>query len=229
MQQYLLAHIDAVITTVFGAFFSFISIRNRSELNQSTNKLRRALPILAPLVLIWGLMQFAIPSKRSEPHPTPKLQVVTTEDGVSSVAFPISPTKRESTDRAQGIEVHRITYEAETEGGKLNFRLSYSDFPPGSPPLSAKERCDALRDFLAQGGTEILEDSTDQYGIRKLVASQSKDGTRMAMRIGVMPNGVYRAFVTTMDGCHEDSRIAPFLESFTMNTKSTEIASPNGP
>lgn len=244
MKQYLLTHIDAVITTTFGVFITILSIQKRTELALSTNKMRRALPVLGPCVLAFGLIQLFIPSTKAEPKwqavPTkvipsnrvelraePKLQVVSTDDGISSVVFPLPPIRNESTDRAQGLEVHRITYEVDTEDGRLNFRLSYSDFPAGSPPMTAEARFDAIRNFFAQGGAEILEDATDQDGIRKLAVSQKKNGSRIAMRIGVMPNGLYRAMVTSLEGCHEDPRITPFLNSFSMNKTAKPTAPKN--
>jgi hypothetical protein len=218
--QFLVSNIDAVITTVFGMFFTIYALQKRESLSSSSNGLTRLLPVLAPLVLAFGLIQFFISGNAADPAPA--WRIVHTDDGIAQVEFPTTPTRTEATDRAGEIEVHRVSHVADLEGGKLNLRLSFNEYPPGSEGLSDADRIAGMREFFIQRGFEIEEDAELKDGIWTLLVAQPNNKARMSMRIGIMPNGIYRALATSMTGHHDDARIDRFLNSFTANKNQAE-------
>ena len=218
--QFLISNIDAVITTVLGSFFTIYALRKREDLSSSSNGLMRLLPVLAPLVLIFGLIQFFIPTSSSDQPAV--WRIVKTDDGIAQVEFPTEPTRTEATDRAGEIEVHRISHVADLSDGKLSLRLSFNEHLPGSEGLSDENRIAGMREFFVQGGFEISEDAKLQDGIWSLLVEQSNNNAKMSMRIGIMPNGIYRALATSMPGHHDDARIERFLNSFALNKNQAE-------
>jgi hypothetical protein len=225
--QFLVSNIDAVITTVFGLFFTIYALRKRESLSTSSNRLTRLLPVLAPLVLAFGLIQFFISGNATEPAPAWK--IVHTDDGIAQVEFPTMPTRAEATDRAGEMEVHRVSHVADLADGKLNLRLSFNEFPPGSEGLSDADRIAGIREFFVQGGFEIIEDAELRDGVWKLLVAQANNKSRMSMRIAIKSNGIYRALVTSMAGHHDDPRIDRFLNSFAANKRQAEQAGSGQP
>ncbi|MCX6905476.1 MAG: hypothetical protein NTW03_18760, partial [Verrucomicrobia bacterium] len=63
MRAFLIQHVDAVITTILGLWITVYSWRQRDRLRVSPKKLARALPVLAPLVVVFGLLRFVLDSQ----------------------------------------------------------------------------------------------------------------------------------------------------------------------
>lgn len=225
--QFLVSNIDAVITTVLGAYFTIYALRKRGSLSSSANGLTRLLPVLAPMVLFFGLIQFFLPSSASDTAPA--WRIVETDDGVARVEFPTTPERAEATDRAGEIEVHRVSHVADLADGKLNLRLSFNEYPPGSENFSDADRIAGIREFFVQEGFEIVENAKLEDGIWTLLVAQPTKKARMSMRLGIMPNGIYRAIATSMAGHHDDARIKRFLNSFAANKNQAEQAGAGQP
>jgi hypothetical protein len=224
IKQFIISNIDAVITTAFGAFITLSTIRKRKELLNSSNKLARSLPTLAPIVLIFGLIQFFLP--HNTPAQATSWRIIHTDDRVAKVEFPTNPERSEATDRAGEIEVHRISHIANLEAGMLNFRLSFNEYPPSSGALSDNERITGIKDYFSDGGFKIIECAQLQDGLWSLIVAQPDNKSRISMRIGFRPNGIYRALATSMNGHHNDPRIEHFLKTFAVSKYSAEQAAP---
>ena len=63
MRAFLIQHVDALITTSLGLCIAVYSQRQRERLRASPKKLVRALPVLAPLVVAFGLLRFVFDSQ----------------------------------------------------------------------------------------------------------------------------------------------------------------------
>lgn len=213
--QFLVSNIDAIITSVLGTYFTIYALRRRETLSKSSNGLTRLLPVLAPLLLIFGLVQFFIHGTPSEPPAA--WTTIQTDDGIAQASFPESPERTEATDRAGEIEVHRITHAADLSGGKLNLRLSFNEYPPQSKALTDDERVAGMREFFRQGGFSIVEDAELSNHNRKLVVAKDDSKSRVSIHFRMMRNGIYRAIATSLNGSHDDPRIERFLQSFQIN------------
>ena len=84
MRLYFIQYIDAIITTILGLYFTIYAYRHRERLQTNSQKLVRILPVLAPLVLVFGLLRFAMDSQQ-----TYVWHRVYSEDKQASVEFPL--------------------------------------------------------------------------------------------------------------------------------------------
>lgn len=241
MKQWIVAHIDALIPLVVGLFVCvkafFLPKSDSSSLDSA--KKRQILPVVGGLLILIGISRFFTDSmaaaegqprsmigyesssekfsgysQKVDPAEFQKPVTATTDDGMASAEFPVKPVRREAIDRGQGVEVKRVTHEAEFAQGALSLRLSFSGYPPGGEGLPDEVRMGELKRGFLNGGYQVIEESATPGGIHKLVVENSGEGTRLSMRFKFTPRGVYRVLVTSQGGRHDDKRIGPFLESF---------------
>lgn len=63
MRAFLIQHVDAVITTALGLWITVYSWRGRERLRANPKKVARALPILAPLIVVLtSAVRFGLPA-----------------------------------------------------------------------------------------------------------------------------------------------------------------------
>lgn len=238
MKEWIVLHIDSLIPLALGLFvlLKWTLWPKLDSASLDGAKKRQTFVAAGALLVIVGISQFftdslswprSIPgdessSRKLDPS---KLKIVdpseflkpvigTTDDGIASAEFPVAPVKRETTDRKDGMEVKRVTQEADLDGGALNLRLSFSPYPPGGDGFSDEARLAELKRIFLGAGYQPLEESVTADGIHKLVAENSGDGSRLSMRFKFSPGGLYRVLATSRRGYHEDARIGPFLDSF---------------
>src|SRR5438874_2391175 len=150
MRAFLIQHVDAVITTALGLWITIYSWRQRERLRASPKKLARALPIMAPLVVVFGMLQFMLDSQ-----PAYVWQRAFTSDQRASAEFPCAPTTEAATDSAQGVSVRRLTVSCNVPQRDINLRLSYNEIPAEGAGLTIEQRLDGLRPLFSQQGFTI--------------------------------------------------------------------------
>ena len=187
---------------------------HRERLRASPKKLARALPILSPLVVVFGLLQFALDS-----HPSYAWQRASTNDGRASAEFPCTTTSETATDSAQGVSIKRLTVSCNVPHRDINLRLSYNEIPPEGAGLTVEQRLDGLRSFFQQQGFTIISCVPEPYGDvpgYRIVLEQGQGKVRLLTRIVIAPKAIYRALATSTSGFHADPVISRFIDSFSI-------------
>lgn len=212
MRAFLIQHIDALITTALGLWITVYSWRQRKRLQASPKKLARALPVLAPLVVVFGLLQFAIDSQ-----PTYVWQRSFTSDQRASAEFPCTTTTETATDSAQGVSIKRLTVNCNVPQRDINLRLSYNEIPPEGASLTVEQRLDGLRSYFNKQGFTIIScvpDGHKEIPDYRLVMEGDHGKVRCVTRIAITPKAIYRAVATSTSGFHDDPVIPRFVDSF---------------
>lgn len=214
MRAFLIQHVDALISTGIGLWITVYSWRHRDRLRSSPKKLARALPILAPLVLVFGLLRFVLDSQ-----PAYVWQRAVTSDQRASAEFPCATTTDTATDSAQGVSIRRLTVNCNVPQRDINLRLSYNEIPPEGTGLTDEQRLDGLKSFFQQQGFAIISSVPDAHGEipgYRILVEKDQGKTRCLMRVAIAPKAIYRAVATSTIGFHDDPVIARFVDSFNM-------------
>jgi hypothetical protein len=212
MRAFLIQHVDAIITTTLGLLITVYAWRRRERLRASPKKLVRALPILAPLVVVFGLLRFVLDSQ-----PAYVWQRTFTSDQRASAEFPCATTSEEATDSAQGVSIRRLTVNCNVPQRDINLRLSYNEIPPEGAGLTIEQRLDGLKAFFTQQGFTVVSCIPDGHaevpGYR-IIIEKDYGKTRVLTRVAIAPKALYRAVATSTSGFHEDIVISRFIDSF---------------
>lgn len=214
MRALLIQHPDAIITTALGLWITIFAWRARERLRASPRKVVRALPVLAPLLVVFGLLRFALDSA-----PPYAWQRNYTSDQRASAEFPCPATSKAATDSAQGVTLTRLTVNCNVPQRDINLRLSYNEIPPEGAGLTIEQRLEGLRTFFEQQGFKIVSYVPEAHrnvpGYRILI---EKDGgkIRCLTRVAITPKAIYRAVATSTSGFHDDAVIPRFIDSFTL-------------
>ncbi|MGA2556395.1 MAG: hypothetical protein ABSG04_08990 [Verrucomicrobiota bacterium] len=96
MRAFLIQHGEALLITICGLWATFYAWGRRERLRASPNFPVRALPVLAPIIILLGLVQFVV-----DAHPSYQWQRAFTEDHRASAEFPGAPTAGTAIDSAQ--------------------------------------------------------------------------------------------------------------------------------
>src|SRR5439155_18801916 len=214
MRTFFIQHIDAVITTALGLWITVYSWRKRERLRASPKKLARALPVLAPLVVVFDLLRSQIDSQ-----PASVWQRAFTSDQRASAEFPCATTTEAATDSAQGVSIRRLTVNCNVPQRDINLRLSYNEIPREGAGLTIEQRLDGLRAFFSQQGFTITSCVPDGHGDvpgYRIVIEKDHGKTRCLTRVAITPNAIYRAVATSTSGFHDDPVIARFVDSFSL-------------
>jgi hypothetical protein len=209
---FVIQHIDAIITTAAGLIACIVAFRKREQFRSNSNRFARGLPILAPLVLIFGLLQFVMDSR-----PAYSWQRFSTNDEHASAEFPIAPTREEATDHAGALSVHRIEMICNVPKRDINLRLSYNQIPPEGAGLTTSQRLEGMTAFFEQQGFKITTFTNETVGeipIYRIVADKNSGEVRQMLRIAIQNNAIYRALATSTRGFHDDPVIMRFVDSF---------------
>jgi hypothetical protein len=214
MRAFLIQHVDAIITTTLGLWITVYAWRQRERLRASPKKLARALPILAPLVVVFGLLRFVL-----ESQPGYAWQRAFTSDQRASAEFPCATTTDSATDSAQGVSIRRLTLNCNVPQRDINLRLSYNEIPPEGAGLTIEQRLDGLRSYFEQQGFTIVSCVPDTHGDvpgYRIVIEKDRGKIRCLTRVAIAPKAIYRAVATSTSGFHEDAVITRFMDSFTL-------------
>jgi hypothetical protein len=214
MRSFLILHVDAIITTTLGLWITVYAWRQRERLRASPKKLARALPVLAPLVVVFGLLRFVLDSQ-----PRYLWQRAFTSDQRASAEFPCATTTDSATDSAQGVSVRRLTVNCNVPQRDINLRLSYNEIPPEGAGLTIEQRLDGLRSYFEQQGFTIVSCVPDRHGDvpgYRIVIEKDGGKIRCLTRVAIAPKAIYRAVATSTSGFHEDAVITRFVDSFTL-------------
>jgi hypothetical protein len=214
MRAFLIQHIDALITTALGLWITVYTWRQRERLRASPQKLVRALPVLAPLVVVFGLLRFVLDSQ-----PAYVWQRVYTGDQRASAEFPCAATTETATDSAPGVSIRRVTVNCNVPQRDINLRLSYNEIPPEGAGLTIEQRFDGLTNYFQQEGFAIVSSVPDAQGAIpgcRIVIEKDRGTTRCLMRVAIAPKAIYRVVATSTTVFHDDPVIARFIDSFTV-------------
>jgi hypothetical protein len=214
MRAFLVQHVDAITTTTVGLWITVYAWRQRERLRASPKKLARTLPVLAPLVVVFGLLRFAFDSQ-----PTDVWQRAFTTDQRASAEFPYAIATETAIDSAQGVSVRRFTVNCNVPQRDINLRLSYNEIPPEGAGLTIEQRLDGLKSFFEQQGFTIVSCVSDQHGDipgYRIVIERDHGKTRCLTRIAIAPKAIYRAVATSTSGFHEEPVIIRFMNSFSV-------------
>ena len=214
MYAFVFQHIDALISTAAGLCLTVYSWRRYEHLRTSPKKAARALPYLAPFVVVFGLFQFII-----DAHPAYVWQRASTNDGQASAEFPCTPKTESAVDSAQGVSIKRVTVVCNVPQRDINLRLSYNEIPPEGAGLTVKQRMEGVLAFFNQQGSSVDSCEPDNHGDIpgfRLVINNSVQKAHMQIRLAIMPKALYRAVATSSAGFHDDPVITRFLDSFAL-------------
>jgi hypothetical protein len=212
MRVFLIQHVDALITTAVGFCITVYSWQQHERLRASSKKLVRALPVLAPIVVVFGLQQFVFDS-----HPAYVWQRVYTSDQRASAEFPCANTTETTTDSAQGVSIRNLTVNCNVPQRDINLRLSYNEIPPEGAGLTVEQRLDGLKSFFKRQGFDIVSCGPDGHGDipgYRIVLEGDRGKIRYVTRVAIAPNAIYRVLATSTSGFHDDPVIARFVDSF---------------
>ncbi|WP_035604963.1 hypothetical protein [Haloferula sp. BvORR071] len=243
MKDWIVLHIDALIPMVVGIVvlvkLRFWPKHNSDSLDRA-KKRQTLIAVGALLVVIGGSRYFTDslatgsqlrdmsgyetssrkldPSKLKRVDPSEFLKPVTatTDDGMASAEFPMTPVRHEAVDRKMGMEAKRVTHEVDIDGGGLNLSLSFSEYPAGSEGAKNEERLQGLKQLLLEAGYRPLREAGTLAGIYEMVVENAETGGRLSMRLKFATRGLYRVLATSNRAYHDDARIEPFLNSFTV-------------
>lgn len=212
MRLYFIQYIDAIITTILGLYFTIYAYRHRERLQTNSQKLVRILPVLAPLVLVFGLLRFAMDSQQ-----TYVWHRVYSEDKQASVEFPLEAKSETVADVFQGVSLRRFTVQCDIPYRGINLRLSYNEIPGEQEGATLEQRIGGLKFVFEQQGFTILSCIEERYeDVRyyRIIVEKDHEKIRISTRVTVTPKAVYRAMVTSSSGFHEEPSIVRFLDSF---------------
>jgi hypothetical protein len=85
--------------------------------------------------------------------------------------------------------------------------------------LTIEQRLDGLRSYFAQQGFTIVSCVTDGHGDvpgYRIVIEKERGKIRCLTRVAIAPKAIYRAVATSTSGFHDDTVIARFIDSFTL-------------
>jgi hypothetical protein len=215
MRAFLIQHIDALITTAAGLLLIAYSWRQRERLRTSPYKLTRVLPILALVVLAFGLLSFSL-----DYYPRYTWQPAFTSDGRASAEFPSPTTSGANNIRSpEGISIRGFAVKCNVPQKDINLILSASEILPESEGTSVEQRLEAIRLSLRQQGMKIVSDTSDAHGTIpgcRIVAEKSDGKVRCVVRLAITSNCIYRIVATATSGFHDDPVIGRFADSFTV-------------
>jgi hypothetical protein len=214
MRGFLIQHIDALISIGFGIGLTLYSWVRRDRLQSSSKKIVRALPVLAPLVLVFGVLRLAFDSQ-----PAFEWRRITTSDQRASAEFPCATSTSKATDSAQGVSIQRLTIDCNIPRRDINLRLTYNEIPPEGAGLSVEQRLDGLKNFFQQQGLAIISNVPDPHGDIpgfRILVEKDQGKSRSLMRVALATNAIYRVIATSTAGFHDDPAITRFIDSFTM-------------
>ncbi|MEI7535517.1 MAG: hypothetical protein WCK57_14215 [Verrucomicrobiae bacterium] len=212
MNTFFIQHIDDFISIGFGIWIAVFSWRQRERLRASQKKLVRLLPVLAPLVVVFSLLHFAL-----DLRPSYVWQRASTSDKRASVEFPCATTNETVTDTLQGVSMQRQTLNCNLPQRDINLRLSYSEVSPEAASLSVEQRVESLKKFLQQKGFTVTSCEPDGHGDTpgyRIVYEGDHGKIQCLMRIVITPKAIYRVLATSASGFHDDSAISHFINSF---------------
>jgi len=214
MKTFIIQHIDAIITTALGLGLSIYAWHQRERLRASPQKIVRALPILALLVLAFGLLRFTFESRV-----TYEWHRVYSADHHASAEFPRPTDAETSTDTARGVSLQNLTIQCDIPYRSINLRLSYNGIPPEGAGLTVEQRIEGMRSYFEQQGFTVAscvpEESADIPHYRIVINKGEK--TRVFLRVAITSKAIYRAMATSTDGYHDDAVITRFLDSFVIH------------
>jgi len=214
MRAFLIQHVDALITTALGLWITVYSWRQRERLRASPKKLARALPVLAPLVVVFGLLRFVLDSQ-----PAYVWHRAFTSDQRASAEFPCATTTETATDVAHGVSIQRLTASCNVPQRDINLRLTYNEIPPEGAGLTVEQRFEGLKSFFQQQGFAIISSVPDAHGAipgYRILVEKDQGKTRTLIRVAIAPKAIYRAVATSTIGFHDNPVIARFVDSFRM-------------
>lgn len=215
MRVFFIQHIDAIITTTLGLCATAYAWRQHQRLQTNPNWLVRNLPILAPLIVVFGLLRFI-------PVSQPEIiwQRVFTSDQKASAEFPKSTTTETTTDSGLGFNIERQTINCDIPRRGINLRLSYNEIPQQAAELDNTQFInDICRYFELQGCTIVSNMPNKQMDIPgyRLIMEKDHGKTMCMMQITLTPHALYRAVATSTSGFHGDPIINQFLDSFRLH------------
>ena len=221
MAQFLISHIDAIIVSAIGLFFIVWSIRKREALAASEHPMARQLPKLAPVVLLFGIILFFLPTGEEPEDPQREEEPSTWVEvelggGLARAEFPEAPVADEVLTPAGDFTVKRQTHVLNLAEGKINLRFSFSEHLPGTEDFTDDQRLADIRGVFLRGGFEIEYDSVDEQGLYIMALVHKQKNARVAMKLAFTPHGTYRVISTSMGGYFRDDRTVRFLDSFVM-------------
>ena len=114
MRGFFIQHIDALISIGFGIGLTVYSWVHRDRLQSSPKKIVRALPVLAPLLLVFEVLRLAFDSQ-----PAFEWRRITTGDQRASAEFPCAASTSKATDSAQGVSIKRLTIDCNIPGFRI--------------------------------------------------------------------------------------------------------------
>jgi hypothetical protein len=212
MKEWLVTHIDAVIPLACGIYVALkLAFKRENSGMDAAQKQRRAAGIGAMVLIAIGIFRLFTGSLLTTP---PSPATVTTDDGMATVVFPDASVRSEAVSEASGTAVPRETRSCSLEGGQINLRLSYSQYPLGGKDLPMDLRLSNMTEELERRGLNLVERSEQPGSIQEFILDSPSEGVRTVMRIWFGPEGVYRAIAATGKGHHDDPRAQAFISSF---------------
>jgi hypothetical protein len=214
MRAFLIQHIDSVITTTVGLCLTVYALRRRERLEASPKKLARAFPVLAPLVAVFGLLQFVL-----ESQPGHLWQRASTNDQRASAEFPCLTTTETATDSALGVSVERHTVNCSVPKRDITLLMSHNEIPPEGMGLTVEQRLHALRSSFEQRGFVIVSCDSEKHGAIpgcRMVIEQDRGRNRQVIRVAISSNGIYHVIASSSAGFHDDPIITRFVDSFSL-------------
>lgn len=214
MRAFFLQHVDALISIGIGLGLSVYSWLHRVRLFSSPNKLVRALPVLAPLILVFGILQLAL-----EPQSQYSWHREFTSDRQASAEFPSATTVKAMTDSALGISIRRETVNCDVPRHDINLHLSYNEIPPEGANLTDEQRMGGLKQFFQQQGFTVTSCIPDVHGGvsgYRILLESDRGKVHCQVRVVITQKAIYRAMATSTTGFHDDPVIPRFLDSFKM-------------
>jgi len=206
MRAFIIQYIDAIIPTALGLIFIF---QSWWHLRKSSKTSVRVLRVVSPILVIFGLIQFAITS-----HPLYVWKPVYTNDHRASAEFPRSTETEKLPNSAR-----TVTIRCSVPNRDIDLRLSQNEIPAGSEALTAAQRLEGLKSYFIQQGFAVISCDPDAHGSiagYRMMLEKNNDKTRVLMRIAITDKAIYRVIVTAASGFYDDPTINRFINSFTV-------------
>ena len=204
--------------TLSGVFFTVYAYSRRKTLREHSSKFFQLLPILAPILLLIGIILFFAPNSQSINFSAVKVsQVLQATEGLAQVDFPESPEITNGKDIIDGFEVTRVTHSVDLAQGKVSLRFTVNEYPKEYPELIEGQVYEVTRNYLLTQGFDIVESLISVNNTREIIAFQSEKGARIKMCLFITDREIYRIMATSMNGHHNDSRVEKFISSFKIN------------
>jgi hypothetical protein len=209
MPLFVVQHIDALITTIFGMIATAYGFSMRMPGQQKTAKILR---VCGPLVIVFGLLRFLIDQPAAADW-----QRHTTIDGVASAEFPAPPTAKQQTDTMNGVSSERTSLTYNVPLKDISLFLSFSPLATDEPSMPESERIATMKAFFVQQGFSVVHESPVQLGVAPgfaLDLERDAGKVRMWIRVAFAAGKVYRVVVSSPGLHHDDPIIPHFLDSF---------------